>query len=122
MPNVHNKKIVPLAKTLRKNMTKEERRLWYDFLKTFPVKFVRQKVLGNYIADFYSFRLRLVIELDGSEHYSDLGEQKDAERTDNLMQMGISVIRFTNLEVQTNFRGVCEKIYEIAKEKDVLPD
>ena len=67
----HNKQLVPLAKQLRKEMTKEERHLWYDFLRSYPVRFSRQKVLGKYIADFYCAEAKLVIELDGSQHYED---------------------------------------------------
>ena len=77
----HNKQLVPFAKQLRKEMTKEERHLWYDFLRTYPVRFSRQKVLGKYIADFYSAEAKLVIELDGSQHYEDVNTEKDAERT-----------------------------------------
>ena len=81
MQSKHNKQLVPLAKQLRKEMTKEERHLWYDFLKTDPVRFSRQKVLGKYIADFYSAQAKIVIELDGSQHYEDSNTKKDAERT-----------------------------------------
>ena len=77
----HNKQLVPFAKQLRKEMTKEERHLWYDFLRAYPVRFSRQKVLGKYIADFYSAEVKLVIELDGSQHYEDMNAEKDAERT-----------------------------------------
>ncbi len=106
----HNKKIVPVAKMLRKNMTKEERHLWYDFLRGYPVKFSRQKVLGKYIADFYSAEAKLVIELDGSQHYEDSGMEKDAQRTRYLQQYGLSVIRIPNNEVTRNFEGVCQYI------------
>ena len=81
MQSKHNKQFVPFAKQLRKEMTKEERHLWYDFLRTHPVRFLRQKVLGEYIADFYSAEAKLVIELDGSQHYEDVNTEKDAERT-----------------------------------------
>ena len=77
----HNKQLVPLAKQLRKEMTKEERHLWYDFLHSYPVRFSRQKVLGKYIADFYSAEAKLVIELDGSQHYEDRNVKKDTDRT-----------------------------------------
>ena len=77
----YNKQLVPLAKQLRKEMTKEERHLWYDFLRSYPVRFSRQKVLGKYIADFYSAEAKLVIELDGSQHYEDRNVKKDADRT-----------------------------------------
>ena len=72
----HNKEIVPLAKTLRKNMTKEEKHLQYDYLKEYPIRFIRQKIIGKYIVDFYCAKAKLVIELDGSRHYDDKGIEK----------------------------------------------
>ena len=110
MQSKHNKQLVPLAKQLRKEMTKEERHLWYDFLRTYPVRFSRQKVLGKYIADFYSAEARLVIELDGSQHYENDNMEKDAERTDYLKGYGLKVIRIPTNEISRNFRGVCELI------------
>ena len=77
----YNKKLVDNARTLRKNMTPEERHLWYDFLRTYPVRFSRQKVLGRYIADFYCAEAKPIIELDGSGHYTEEGKQYDEERT-----------------------------------------
>ena len=106
----YNKQLVPLAKQLRKEMTKEERHLWYDFLRSYSVRFSRQKVLGKYIADFYSAKAKLVIELDGSQHYEDSCVEKDAERTAFLEGYGLTVIRIPNNEVNCNFRGVCEYI------------
>ena len=106
----HNKQLVPFAKRLRKEMTKEERHLWYDFLRTYSVRFSRQKVLGKYIADFYSAEAKLVIELDGSQHYEDINTEKDAERTAFLKGYGLTVIRIPNNEVNRNFRGVCAYI------------
>ena len=110
MQRKHNKDIVPLAKMLRKSMTKEEKHLWYDFLRTYPVRFSRQKVLGKYIADFYSAEARLVIELDGSGHYTEKGKQYDAERTAFLEEYGLKVIRIPNTEIHRNFQGVCAYI------------
>ena len=110
MQSKHNKQLVPLAKKLRKEMTKEERHLWYDFLRTHPVRFSRQKVLGKYIADFYSAEAQLVIELDGSQHYEDVHIEKDAERTDFLEGYGLTVLRISNNEINRNFYGVCEYI------------
>ena len=110
MQSTHNKQLVPFAKQLRKEMTKEERHLWYDFLRTYPVRFSRQKVLGKYIADFYSAEAKLVIELDGSQHYEDGNVEKDAERTAFLERYGLTIIRISNNEVSRNFRGVCEYI------------
>ena len=106
----HNKQLVPLAKQLRKEMTKEERHLWYDFLRSYPVRFSRQKVLGKYIADFYSAEAKLVIELDGSQHYEANALQRDADRTAFLKGYDLTVIRIPNNEVSRNFRGVCEYI------------
>ena len=110
MQSKHNKQLVPFAKQLRKEMTKEERHLWYDFLRTHPARFSRQKVLGKYIADFYSAEAKLVIELDGSQHYEDDNLEKDAERTAFLEGYGLTIIRIPNNEVSRNFRGVCEYI------------
>ena len=100
MQSKHNKQLVPFAKQLRKEMTKEERHLWYDFLRSYPVRFSRQKVLGKYITDFYSAEAKLVIELDGSQHYEDINAEKDAERTAFLESYGLTVIRIPNNEVK----------------------
>ena len=110
MQSKHNRQLVPFAKQLRKEMTKEERHLWYDFLRSYPVRFSRQKVLGKYIADFYSAEAKLVIELDGSQHYEDRNIEKDTERTAFLEQYGLTVIRIPNNAIMQNFRGVCEYI------------
>ena len=112
----HNKQLVPFAKKLRKEMTKEERHLWYDFLRTYPVRFSRQKVLGKYIADFYSAEAKVVIELDGSQHYEDRNREEDAERTAFLECYGLTVLRIPNNEVTGNFRGVCEYIDTAVKQ------
>ena len=106
----HNAQLVPLARQLRKEMTKEERHLWYDFLRSYPVRFSRQKILGQYIADFYSAQARLVIELDGSQHYSEEQRAKDEMRTAFLKGYGLRVLRIPNIEVNRNFDGVCRYI------------
>ena len=106
----HNKDLVVFAKELRKNMTKEERHLWYDFLKMYPVRFLRQKVLGRYIADFYCAKAQIVIELDGSQHFEEVAHIKDEVRTEFLKEYGITVIRIPNNEIKQNFSGVCEYI------------
>ena len=106
----YNTQLTPLAKQLRRNMTREERHLWYDFLRTYPVRFLRQKVLGSYIVDFYCAKAGLVIELDGSQHYEPDAVKKDAERTAFLEQYGLRVLRIANNEVNENFTGVCEYI------------
>lgn len=113
----YNKDNIPLAKILRKNMTKEERHLWYDFLRNYPIRFQRQKAIGNYIADFYCAKARLVVELDGGGHYTYPQEEKDKNRTVKLENMNLKVIRFSNLEIVHNFRGVCEYIDAVVKER-----
>ena len=112
----HNKDIVPTAKMLRKNMTEEEKHLWYDFLRTYPIRFSRQKVLGKYIADFYCAEAKLIIELDGSGHYTEEGKRYDEERTAVLEEYGLTVIRIPNTEIHKNFRGVCEHIDRLVEQ------
>ena len=116
MQSKHNKQLVPLARALRKNMTNEERRLWYDFLRDYPVRFSRQKVLGRYIADFYSAEAKLIIELDGSQHYEDENIRKDARRTEFLEAYGLRIIRVANNEITENFDGVCDYIDAVVRE------
>ena len=116
MDRKHNIKIVPLTRELRKNMTKEERHLWYDFLREYPEKFTRQKVLGKYIVDFYCAKANIVIELDGSQHYEDKGLINDEKRTEYLEQYGIKVNRISKLDVLKNFEGVCQYIDNVVKQ------
>ena len=111
----HNPKLTPLAKRLRNEPTKEERRLWYDYLRTYDVRFLRQKVIGHYIVDFYCAKAHLVIELDGSQHYDEEAMKQDSERTAFLEQYGLHVVRIPNNAVSQNFRGVCEYIDEQVK-------
>ena len=106
----HNPKLVPFAKQLRRNMTEEERRLWYGFLRNYPVRFTRQKILGRYIADFYCASAKLVIELDGSQHYEAEGIESDEKRSAFLREYGLRVLRIPNNAVTNNFRGVCEYV------------
>ena len=106
----YNKSNIPLAKALRKNMTPWERRLWYDFLRNYPVCFQRQKAIGNYIVDFYCAKAGLVVELDGGGHYTSERSEKDSIRTKELEHMNISALRVCNLDIDRNFAGVCEYI------------
>ena len=122
MRNKHNKKLVPYAKQLRNNMTKEERHLWYDFLRSYPVRFSRQKVLGKYIVDFYSAEAKLVIELDGSQHFEKENMEKDEERTAFLEGYGLRVLRISNTEVIRNFHGVCGYIDAACEQSLSQPD
>ena len=118
----HNKSLVSVGRILRKNMTPEERHLWYDFLKTYPIRFNRQKIIGKYIVDFYSAKAKLIIELDGSQHYEDDGALKDNERTKFLEQYGFKIIRIPNSEIKHNFKGVCEYINLCVKQSIITKE
>ncbi len=106
----YNGKLNNFAKDLRRNMTKEERRLWYEFLRNHPLHFYKQRIIGNYIADFYCPAAHLVIELDGSQHYENTAILKDNERTRYFESRGLTVLRIPNNYIKENFRGVCEYI------------
>ena len=106
----YNEENIPLAKVLRKNMTPWERKLWYNFLRNYPVRFQRQKAIGNYIAAFYCAKARLVIELDGGWHYTPKQTEKDEQRTNELNAMNLTVVRICNLDIDRNFCGVCEYV------------
>ena len=112
----HNQKLTARAQELRKNMTKEEKHLWYDFLKNYPVRFLRQKVVDEYIADFYCHSAKLVIELDGSQHYTKEGFLKDKIRTERIEKRDLTVMRIPNGEINHNFEGICRFIDEFVKE------
>ena len=106
-----NKKLTPISRVLRNNMTKEERHLWYDFFKKLPITVNRQKVIGKYVVDFYIADANLVIELDGSQHYENKTQIIDDFRRDEyLKRNGITVLRYSNLDVQRKFDGVCAYI------------
>ena len=105
------------SQELRKNMIREERHLWYAFLKTYPVQFKRQYSVGIYIADFYCHRAKLIVELDGSQHYEPENVQRDMERTAYLEQQGFLVLRFSNRDIWERFRSVCEAIDIAVKER-----
>ncbi len=106
MNELYNPELIKRAKALRKAMTKEERKLWYTFLKYLPYKFVRQKVIDRYIADFYCAEKKLVLELDGSQHFEGLQEQYDFERTEFFRRNGMTVVRFSNYEIAKEFEKV----------------
>ena len=110
-------RIIPLARSLRKNATKQENHLWYDYLNQYPLRFQRQKTITHYVADFYCHQARLVIELDGSQHYSDEGMDSDAVRTEALEKYGLTVLRFSNSDIDRNFEGVCAMIDAVVKEQ-----
>ena len=121
MERKHNSQLTANAKKLRKDMTKEERHLWYDFLRDYPVRFLRQKVIDNYIVDFYCHEARLIIELDGSQHYEDQEKKKDIIRTEKLESRNLLVVRIPNNEITANFRGVCEYIDLAVRKRVSIP-
>jgi very-short-patch-repair endonuclease len=110
MPLEYDKRLVPNARSLRKEMTRQERHLWYDFLSAHSVRFQRQKTIGQYIVDFYCHRAKLAVELDGSQHYSQEAMEYDLLRSEALNAQGVMVLRFTNTDIDRNFESVCEAI------------
>lgn len=108
--------LIERTRELRKNMTPQERRLWYCFLRNHPLKFYRQRPIGGYIADFYCRKLRLVIEIDGSQHNIDETIEYDRVRTEYMNSLGLNVIRFSNRDIDDKFSSVCEKINALSKE------
>ena len=108
--DLYNPHLIENAKSLRKAMTKEERKFWYTFLRYLPVKFVRQKVIGNYIVDFYCPSKKLILELDGSQHYEEVQARYDAKRTEFFNKYGITVMRISNCEIAKDYEGVKKAI------------
>ena len=112
-----NEQLTGNARALRKQMTKEEAKLWYQFLRLYRPRFHRQCVIGNYIADFYCNQAKLVVELDGSQHCTPEEKQYDEHRTEYLQSQGLTVMRLSNLDVMRQFRNVCEAIDMEVKRK-----
>ena len=121
MPVKHNPELIGSARQLRKNMTAEERILWYQYLRTYPVKFYRQRAMGHYIVDFYCAKARLVVELDGAQHYDEKGLAYDRARTAYLESLGLKVLRVSNTDVKKNLRGACEFIDEAVWKAGIDP-
>ena len=115
MPLNYKKNNINLAKSLRKNATPHENHLWYDFLRQYNVRFQLQKAIGNYIVDFYCFRAKLVVEVDGSQHFTDEEMTYDQQRTEYLQKLGLQVLRISNRQINDEFPAVCEHIDTIVK-------
>ena len=113
----YEKGLVAHARSLRKNMTRQERHLWYQFLREYPTRFQRQKPIGPYIVDFYSHSAKLVVELDGSQHYEEVGKSRDQQRDKYLQTCGLSILRFSNLDIDHNFSAVCQQIHHVCTQK-----
>ena len=110
------------AKNLRKNMTPQERHLWYDFLRYCKPRFRRQELIGNYIVDFMCYEAQLAIEVDGSQHYEPVAQQEDQIRSIYLNSLGIQVLRFSNSDVNTKFDSVCQAILLALEQRNILPE
>ena len=108
--NQHNPDLTPVSRTLRKNMTTQEKRLWYQFLRNLSIPVHRQKIFGNYIVDFYCHEAQMVIELDGSQHYELQHQARDNQRDMYLSGIGCEILRYSNADVNHRFRDVCEDI------------
>ena len=117
MKYYYNGDLQIIARDLRKRMTKQERHLWYDFLKSYEHQFYRQRIIDRFIADFYCPAAKLVIELDGGQHYDDIMMVEDKQRTSIIKQYGVDVIRIPNNEVDSNFYNVCTYLDNIIKER-----
>ena len=116
-PIKKNNDLLKIAKILRRNMIRQEKHLWYDFLQQYPVKVYKQRIIDNFIADFYCHQARLVIELDGAHHYTVDGKTYDEARTEVLERYGLCVLRFSNNDIDSKFDGVCYEIDRIIKER-----
>ncbi len=114
---VKNNKMLPVARELRRKLTPQERKLWYELLRSYPVKFYKQRIIESFVVDFYCADARLVIELDGSQHYTEQGKAYDEERSKVLELYDLKVIRFTNLEIDQQFETVCEAVDREVKER-----
>ncbi len=112
-----NDSLLKYAKELRKNMTPQEKHLWYDYLSKYPVKIYRQRIIDNFIVDFYCAKAKLVIELDGSQHFTPDGKHHDSLRTDVIEKYKLKVIRFSNNDVDRKFNGVCSVIDRTTQER-----
>lgn len=113
----YNTNLKPNARQLRKHMTVQEKHLWYDYLKIRPEKWYKQRVISQYIVDFYCSAEHLIIEIDGSQHYTSDGMEYDEIRTEILEKYDLEVIRFSNIEIDRNFENVCLKIERILTTK-----
>ena len=121
MSYARNHTLLTNARALRKNMTKEERHLWFDFLRYCHPRFRRQETVSNYILDFFCHPAKLAIELDGSQHCEPEALAYDARRSAHLQELGITVIRFSNYDIQHNFRGVCQQILLLLEDRGFHP-
>ena len=112
-----NKNLLEASRILRKNMTDQEKHLWYDYLSKYPIRWYKQRIIDNFIVDFYCSKAKLVVELDGSQHYEKDAMEYDKFRTKTINLYNIDVLRFSNYDVDNNFEGVCAIIDKAVKER-----
>ena len=117
-----NHKLLDTAKLLRKNMTRQEKHLWYDFLRYYPVKIYKQRIIDNFIVDFYCAQAKIVIEIDGAHHFTPEGKNYDRLRTEALNRYELKVLRFSNHDVDTRFEAVCNIIDKEIMERSEIFD
>ena len=117
MKHKHNPTLTPQAKALRQAMTPQEQRLWFGYLRDYPIRILRQKVIDRFIVDFYCAKARLVIEIDGKQHETKQGRAHDHERTQYLQGRGLTVLRFSNIVVDYNYANVCDMIDMTIRQK-----
>jgi len=117
VPVLKNNKMLDRARELRREMTPQERRVWYAFLREYPVKIYKQRIIESFVVDFYCAKAKLVIEIDGSQHYTEQGMEYDAERSTVLAKYGLEVLRFSNADVDRRFQAVCEMIDQTIKSR-----
>ena len=117
MPVKKNNQMLPKARELRRNMTPQEKKLWYQFLQKYPVKIYKQRIIDSFIVDFYCASAKLVIELDGSQHYTEQGQAYDTERSACLSRYGLQVLRFSNSDIDSRFDSVCSAIHTAIQDR-----
>ncbi len=113
-----NNDLLENARKLREDMTPQERKLWYLFLQKYPVKVYKQRIIGPYIVDFYCASAKLVIEVDGSQHYDEEAQKRDAERTAYLNRLGLTVVRYSNADINCRFEQVCQQIHQMISREE----
>ena len=112
-----NKKLKGFSRALRNSATPQENKLWYNMLRTYPIRFNRQRIIGNYIVDFYCDKAKLIVELDGSQHFEETGKTKDTERDCYLESLNLKVLRFSNTDINEHFYEVCTVIDNTVQER-----
>ena len=109
--------LLSYARELRREMTPHERKLWYLFLQKYPVKIYKQTIIERYIVDFYCAPAKLVIEIDGTQHYEEDGKARDKARDEILRSLGLTVLRFSNRDFDRDFHAVCEMIDQTIRDR-----